>query len=87
MSPELLTPDEVAAELRLSRSAVYALCEAGKLRHLRAGVNRGRIRIPRRALAEYLNQAEAAPPVIEPRRTRTAPVRGADFLRSLGWKG
>lgn len=49
-----LTVKEAAAELRLSKGAVYALCASRKLRHQRVGQGRGKIVVPPDAIAEYL---------------------------------
>lgn len=46
-----LTVREAAAELgRVSPSLVYGLCQAGRLEHIRIGVGRGTIRIPKAAV-------------------------------------
>ena len=52
-----MTVREVAARLRVSTATVYALCKAGELEHHRVS---NAIRIPERALAEYVAAATAA---------------------------
>lgn len=48
---EVLTPDEVAKLLRVSKRTVERLCQSGKLRAIRVG----RLwRIPRSSLEEFL---------------------------------
>ena len=45
---------EAAQELGgVSESLVYGLCKAGKLEHIRVGVGRGTIRIPRAAVERF----------------------------------
>jgi excisionase family DNA binding protein len=48
-----LTVKEAAAELRVSLSTIYALCQQRQLRHERHGPHRGTIRIPEDAIDEY----------------------------------
>ncbi len=53
-SERLLTPDEVATHLRVSRGFVYAVVRRGELKAIYVG----RLpRIPESALAEYLAKA------------------------------
>ena len=55
----MLYPVKVAAKhLGLSVQSVYQLCAAGKLRHSRVGMGRGKIVIPEEAIAEYLKEGE-----------------------------
>ncbi|MEK6233190.1 MAG: helix-turn-helix domain-containing protein [Planctomycetales bacterium] len=49
----LKTVPEVAAQLRLSDRAIYDLCRAGKLRHLRLGAGKGSIRVSQEDLDAY----------------------------------
>lgn len=56
-----MTVKEAAEQLGISRSLVYVLCDAGKIRHERHGLGRGTIRIPPEALEEYRRAAEAKP--------------------------
>ncbi len=61
----LLTVSEVAAELRLSKGTVYAMCSTGKMPSVRIGMNRGSVRVPRQALEKWLReelQDEASTP-------------------------
>lgn len=57
MEDDLLTVDEVAARLRVSRKAIYDLMRAGRLPYLQIGIQRGR-RIRRSALENFLNAAD-----------------------------
>jgi len=50
--PLALTVAETAGVLQISKAPVYELVRSGKLRSLRIG---RKIRIPRRALLEFLN--------------------------------
>lgn len=50
---ELLTVDEVAQKLKLSKSMVYLLCQQGKLPTVRFGKS---VRIPAEALATWLRE-------------------------------
>ena len=52
--PKLLTTEEVATHLSVSRSLVYELVVKGKLPHHRVGVGRGTIRISEDDVAEFL---------------------------------
>ena len=52
--PELMTVNEVAAALRLSRSRVYELINTRELRAYRLG---GRIRIPAEAVRTFLRDS------------------------------
>ena len=54
--PVLLTLRETAVALRLSRSKLYELMAAGKLRSVKIGGSR---RIPATALAEFVAALEA----------------------------
>jgi excisionase family DNA binding protein len=60
---------DVAQQLEVSTSTVYALIAAGRLRCSRVGLGRGVIRISDEQLAEYLRAAEqeALPPAPAPR--------------------
>ena len=48
---------DVAKRLEVSKSTVYALIDAGKLRCTRHGLGRGAIRISEEQLAAYLETA------------------------------
>jgi excisionase family DNA binding protein len=50
----LLTVKETASRLGLSPGLVYSLVAGRKLRFVRIGNGRGRIRIPEDAIGEYL---------------------------------
>ncbi len=49
----LLTVEEAAKELGISRALVYSLCATKRIRHERHGLGRGTIRIPEDAITEY----------------------------------
>ena len=60
---------EAAARLGVSKTTVYSLVAARKLRCYRVGLGRGCIRIGEEHLAEYLGKAEtkiAEPPATAP---------------------
>lgn len=59
---------EAAKRLDVSKSTVYGLIAAGKLKCCRVGLGRGAIRIMDAHLAEFLSGAEpvVAPPVSAP---------------------
>lgn len=59
---ELLTVPEVAKRLRLHPTTVLKMCHEGQLGAFRAGVGRGRWRIPAAALEAY-NAARTPSPV------------------------
>ena len=40
LMPDPMTPDEVAAHLRIGRSTVFDLLRRGEIRHLRVGYSR-----------------------------------------------
>lgn len=78
--PVLFTVKEAAAYLSLSTGAMYELCRAKKIRHLRMGVDGGTIRISPNACDEYLQECEqepqSAPALPEPQKRR-AKMTGA----------
>jgi len=51
-----MTVPEVAKRLGVCRSTVYQLCERGELRHVRVS---NAIRVPVRALAEYVGRSRS----------------------------
>lgn len=51
----LLTPEQAAAALGISRSQIFALLKTGELSSLKLGVSR---RIPREAIAEFVRRLE-----------------------------
>jgi excisionase family DNA binding protein len=56
-----LTVKQAAAELGgVSCSTVYALCQAGRLDHIRVGVGRGVIRILRESVGRLKEQGRVA---------------------------
>jgi excisionase family DNA binding protein len=65
---------QAAARLLVSTMTVYRLCDAGKIRHYRVGIGRGRVVIPEEAFAEFLAGAEDRPPPPE-FRSRHLPPR------------
>ncbi|WP_425618094.1 helix-turn-helix domain-containing protein [Anatilimnocola sp. NA78] len=90
--PSLLSAEQVARRLGLSRTAVYALCDAGELKHYRIGVGKKkRFRVSEEQLADYLAGAAADPPPLiqmqQQKRKQPTVYAGASRLRALGWKG
>ncbi|CAN5702360.1 hypothetical protein BH23PLA1_BH23PLA1_41270 [soil metagenome] len=57
----LLTVKDTAARLGISPGLVYSLVAGRKLRFVRIGNGRGRIRIPEDAIEEYLARSTFAP--------------------------
>jgi excisionase family DNA binding protein len=53
VSEELLTPEEIAKQLRVSTEAVQAWCRSGRMKAIRAG---RQWRITREALDEFTRQ-------------------------------
>jgi excisionase family DNA binding protein len=56
---ELLTVEDVARQLRVSRATVYRLCETGELTHTRVVKS---IRIQPEAVEAFISRAQQAPP-------------------------
>ena len=56
----LMTVPEVAAVLRLNPATVYAMAESGELPSIRVGLSRGRIRVSRTALNQWIAEAANA---------------------------
>ena len=52
--PDVLTIEDLQIALNIGRSTAYRLIRSGDIRHLRIGKN---IKIPRRYLVEYINEA------------------------------
>lgn len=86
-----LTPRDIAQRLKLSLTAVYALCDSGAIPCHRVGVKRGRRRIREQDFVAYLERTRIGPPVTFPSRNGSVPPRGAPdgfkLLRAAGWKG
>jgi len=57
---EMLLVSEAAKQIRVAKSTIHRLIDAGVLRALRVGRGKGTIRIPKRAWAEYLAACEEA---------------------------
>ncbi len=57
----LLTVKDAASRLGISPGLVYSLVAGRKLRFVRVGNGRGRIRIPEDAIDEYVSRATVAP--------------------------
>lgn len=55
----VLTVEEVAAELRIGRRQAYQLVRSGRLYGVRIGRT---VRVPRAAVERFLNGEEAEPP-------------------------
>jgi excisionase family DNA binding protein len=66
----LLTVKQSAGRLGVSPGLVYSLVAGRKLRFVRVGNGRGRIRIPEDAIEEYVARATFAP-----REKQAPPVR------------
>jgi len=78
MLPTLLTVEQAAAHLQVSRSIVYSLIECGKLACHRIGLKRGTIRIAVADLDAYLESCRQGECVEEPpipRRTKLKHIK------------
>lgn len=64
VAPKKLTVKQAAQRLDCSKSLVYALCAAGRLRHYRIGVGRGTIRIEEHDLESVKQEAPNLDPLI-----------------------
>jgi excisionase family DNA binding protein len=58
-SPDLLTPSEVAARLRVSRTWLYDAAKNGRLPSIRVGGGEGPLRFVPEDLEEWINEARA----------------------------
>lgn len=77
-SPPLLTIEQAAEQLQVSRSILYSLIDRGKLACHRVGIGRGTIRIAPSDLEAYLESCRHAERVEEPpvpRRVRLRHIR------------
>jgi excisionase family DNA binding protein len=54
---QLLTADEVAAQLRVGKQWIYRHAASGDLPHLRLGDEHGPLRVDSADLADYLDRA------------------------------
>jgi excisionase family DNA binding protein len=63
-----MTVKQAAEQLEMSIGLVYALCQAGSIRHTRVGMpgKRGTIRISEGAVAEYKRAREVGPAASRP---------------------
>lgn len=61
MKRRLLSVREVADELGVAPTTVYAMCHQKLILHTRVGSGRGTIRIPEESLAAYLSSVTVAP--------------------------
>ena len=68
----ILTVKDTASRLGVSPGLVYSLVAGRKLRFVRIGNGRGRIRIPEEAIGEYLARSTFAP---QEQRAPSGPVR------------
>ena len=68
----LFTVKDTATRFGISPGLVYSLAAGRKLRFVRIGNGRGRIRIPEEAIEEYLVRSTFAP---QERQTPCGPVR------------
>jgi excisionase family DNA binding protein len=66
----LLTVKQAAERLRVSPGLIYSLVGGRKLRFVRVGNGRGRLRIPEDAIEEYLARSTFAP-----QEPKAVPVR------------
>jgi excisionase family DNA binding protein len=57
----LLSVKDAAARLGVSPGLIYSLVTGRKLRYVRVGNGRGRLRIPEDAIEEYLARSTFAP--------------------------
>jgi excisionase family DNA binding protein len=69
---ELFTVAQAARLLGLSEASVYVLVGTARLGHHRVGNGRGRIRISRLDIAEYLSSTHRGPETQQPRRVTAA---------------
>lgn len=80
----LLTIAEAAAYLRMSESAVYALCEKARLGHYRLGEGGGRLRTTRALCDAYLEACFVpAAPKGKPATAVTPPKAAPDWRSTL----
>lgn len=79
MEDELLTVDEVARTLKVTRKAVYDLMRAGRLPYVQIGIRRGR-RVRRSVLDLFLEQGiRGIDPESYTSEDQQAPLRAAGF--------
>ncbi|MCB9950051.1 MAG: helix-turn-helix domain-containing protein [Planctomycetaceae bacterium] len=71
----LLTVEQAATQLQVSRSVVYALVERGKLACHRIGLGRGTIRIAQSDLDTYLESCREGDRIEEPTAPRRAKLK------------
>lgn len=60
---KLFTVDNVADELRVSKSLIYQLIESNSLAAIRVGNGRGTLRVSAEDLDAYLRERRKGPPV------------------------
>ncbi len=60
MSENWMSARQVAEQLGVAVTTVYALCQARQLAHIRIGTGRGAIRISEAALEEFIQNASVA---------------------------
>jgi excisionase family DNA binding protein len=80
----LLTVAEVATILRMSKGYVYSAAEQGRMEAIRLrGEGRGRLRIEKRVVAEYLERSKLQPaqPRRESRRHRRVAAKPFKHIR------
>ena len=65
----MVTVRDAAKRLEISQSLVYSLISSGKLRFMRVGHGRGRLRIPEDAIDEYLARCTFGVREEEPKAT------------------
>lgn len=64
---------QVAEQLGVAETTVYAMCQQKRLRHFRVGTGRGTIRIREEDLAEFIEGASVQPE--EPAAPKPPPVK------------
>ncbi|NYJ08051.1 helix-turn-helix domain-containing protein [Petropleomorpha daqingensis] len=79
--PLLLTPEEAAQLLRVGRTTIYALINAGDLRPVHIGRS---CRLARTELERYVNRLQVPPPARRRRRTTTSQADLFDVVHSSG---
>ena len=83
----LLTVEQVAERLNVSRGCVYSLIQSGKLSCVRIGVGRGVIRVDADDLMAFVDQCRPSIPRKAPRRTGRSEFTHLDTKRlSEAWR-
>lgn len=80
-----MTVKQVAADLAVSETTVYALCASGEIRARRIGLKRGTIRIEPADLEDYKARSVVVPLPTAERRRVARPSHGLKLLRAAGY--